>query len=381
MLLGTGAGTCLYCARVMRHSIKLKSNYAQIQFDKILHRKFYLAASTYFTLPKQVTACTPSLNRQISTLTRADLQLLSSKSFHSAASNLNKTNTDGDDGTQVKVKDNIVTIPNLLCVSRIVAAPVLTNLIVNGQFEAASLLFLAAGFTDLLDGWIARNFKGQSSSLGSFLDPLADKILVCTLYLSLTFANLIPPSLCGLIVSRDLFLVYAGLYIRYMSVEPPFTIKKYFDVSLPTATVQPTTISKINTGLQFLLIAVSLGGPVLHYTGHPALHYLWALTGTTTFLSAVSYAFMKDTYKFSHREYDHQFGKKLTAFILFLIFNIVFTLKFPTQQMSGIVQQDKECPLTGSKGADCPIDDQQNETDFYSERTNQYYLKMIKNKE
>jgi len=383
--MGRGGGTCLNCARVMRHSIKLNSNYAQFELENILHRKLYLAVSTslhhktYFNIPTQVTTST-SLNKQISTLTRADLQFLSYKHFHTAPPNLDKTNTDGDAGSQVKVKDKIVTIPNLLCVSRIVAAPVLTNLIVNGQFEAATLLFLAAGFTDLLDGWIARNFKGQSSSLGSFLDPLADKILVCTLYLSLTFANLIPPSLCGLIVSRDLFLVYAGLYIRYMSVQPPFTLKKYFDVSLPTATVQPTTISKLNTGLQFLLIAVSLGGPVLQYTGHPSLHYLWAATGTTTFLSAVSYAFMKDTYKFSHREYDHQFGKKLTAFILFLIFNIVFTLKFPTQQISG-GGQDKECPLTGTKGGDCPIVDQEDEKDFYSERTNQYYLKKIKNKE
>ena len=61
---------------------------------------------------------------------------------------------------------------------------------------------------------------------------------------SLTYANLIPASLTGLIVSRDLFLVYAGLYIRYMSVVPPFTLQKYFDPTLPTATVQPTTISK-----------------------------------------------------------------------------------------------------------------------------------------
>jgi len=277
-------------------------------------------------------------------------------------------------------KDNIVTVPNLLCVSRIVAAPVLVNLMVQGKFEAASLLFLAAGATDLLDGWIARNFKGQASSLGSFLDPLADKILVCTLYMSLTYTNLIPPSLTGLIVSRDLFLVYAGLYIRYMSVPPPFTIKKYFDVSLPSATIQPTLISKINTGLQFMLIAVSLGAPVFQYTGHPALHYLWALTGTTTFLSAVSYAFMKDTYKFSNRDYDHQFGKKLTAFILFILFNVAFTMSFPTQKWSG-VDSDAECPLTGQKGAapdgDCPILEE-SEEDFYSTSSNNYYLKQVR---
>ena len=178
-------------------------------------------------------------------------------------------------------------------VYRIAAAPYLSHLIVNGDFFLASCLFVYAGATDFLDGYIARNFKNQASSLGSFLDPLSDKILVCTAFLSLTYANLIPASLTGLIVSRDLFLVYAGLYIRYMSVVPPFTFKKYFDPRLPTATVQPTTISKINTALQFLLIAVSLGAPLVHLQNHPYLHYLWAATGTTTFLSAVSYAFMK----------------------------------------------------------------------------------------
>ena len=116
-----------------------------------------------------------------------------------------------------------------------------------------------------------------------------------------------------------------------MSVVPPFSLKKYFDPTLPTATIQPTTISKVNTALQFLLIAVSLGAPLLQLQNHPYLHYLWAATGTTTFLSAVSYAFMKNTYKFSHREYDHQFGKKLTAFILFIVFNFGFTLSFPSQ--------------------------------------------------
>jgi len=273
-----------------------------------------------------------------------------------------------DDGVK---KDRILTVPNMLCVSRIVAAPVLANSIINGDFLFASGLFIYAGATDFLDGYIARNFKNQASSLGSFLDPLSDKILVCTVFLSLTYANLIPASLTGLIVSRDLFLVYAGLYIRYMSVIPPFTLKKYFDPTLPTATVQPTTISKVNTALQFLLIAVSLGAPLLELQNHPYLHYLWAATGATTFLSAVSYAFMKDTYKFSHKAYDHQFGKKLTAFILFILFNIGFTLSFPSSQ----VPKEKsvgDCPITGKSGSD---------QDIYSERTNMYYRKMIKNKD
>ena len=61
---------------------------------------------------------------------------------------------------------------------RIVAAPYIAQNIINGNFPLACGLFVYAGATDFLDGYIARNFKNQSSSLGSFLDPLSDKILV-----------------------------------------------------------------------------------------------------------------------------------------------------------------------------------------------------------
>jgi cardiolipin synthase len=63
--------------------------------------------------------------------------------------------------------------------------------------------------------------------LGSFLDPLADKILVSTLFLSLTYVQLIPIALTSLVVSRDIFLVYAGLYVRYMGVVPPVRIHSF----------------------------------------------------------------------------------------------------------------------------------------------------------
>ena len=73
---------------------------------------------------------------------------------------------------------------------------------------------------------------------------------------------------------------------------------------------------------------------------------------------------MKDTYKFSHKEYDHQFGKKLFAFVLFILLNIGFTLTFPAKPM---VKSGADCPITGGP-------------DPYSEPTNQYYLKMIRNR-
>ena len=131
---------------------------------------------------------------------------------------------------------------------------------------------------------------------------------------------------------------------------------------------------KVNTALQFLLIAVSLGAPVLGLQHHPSLHYLWAATGATTFLSAVSYAFMKvlsgtkqlhntivimlliqDTYKFSHKPYDHQFGKKLTAFILFILFNIGFTLSFPSQVKTGAFDAEEAREKLHDIMMSCPL--------------------------
>lgn len=222
-------------------------------------------------------------------------------------------------------RERIVTVPNLLCVSRIAAAPLLAHLIIDkGDFPLAVAVFFFAGLTDVLDGFIARKVPGQASSLGSFLDPLADKVLVTALYLSLTYVGIIPPALTSLVVSRDVLLVYAGLYIRYMSVAPPFSVKKYFDVSLPTAQVQPPTISKVNTVFQFALIGAALTTPVFGLQNHPAFNGLCVITACTTFASAVSYAFMRDTYKFSQREYDHQFGKKLAAFLFYIGFNVAF---------------------------------------------------------
>ncbi|CAG0896113.1 unnamed protein product [Darwinula stevensoni] len=75
--------------------------------------------------------------------------------------------------------------------------------------------------SDVCDGMIARNFRNQQSMLGSFLDPMADKVLVAVLFLSLTYKDLIPLPLTTLIIARDICLMSAGFYIRYRSLPPP----------------------------------------------------------------------------------------------------------------------------------------------------------------
>lgn len=187
-------------------------------------------------------------------------------------------------------KENIKTIPNFLTTLRMTSAPILAYLVVSDHFGLALGVFVVAGITDLLDGYIARNFKNQKTALGTALDPLADKLLMCFLTLSLTSADLIPVPLTALILSRDAGLILASFYIRYMTLAPPRTLSRYFDVSHVTAKLHPSNLSKANTALQLLYVACTLASPVFDYVGHPMLQGLMYITATTTFLSGADYA-------------------------------------------------------------------------------------------
>lgn len=202
---------------------------------------------------------------------------------------------------QEKPKDqfeNVLTIPNVLTVSRIVMCPLLAYLVVQHDYSTAFFLFSVAGATDLLDGWIARTFPSQSSLAGSFLDPMADKILISTLFLSLTYSSLIPLPLTALIIARDIGLIGAGFYVRFVSLTPPRTVRRYFDVTLQSAQLAPMKISKYNTALQLLLAATSLAVPAFDLPCNDLLPLLWYVTGTTTVISGLSYVlYAKNTYR------------------------------------------------------------------------------------
>lgn len=158
-------------------------------------------------------------------------------------------------------------------------------------------MFAYAGITDLLDGYIARRYPSQASSFGSYLDPLADKLLVSTLFISLTAVHLIPVVLTTLVIIRDVLLIGAAFYVRYISLPPPKTFRRYFDVTHATAQLQPTFVSKFNTVVQLSLVAATLAAPVLNYVDSVALIYLWYLTAGTTVASGLSYIFAKNTFR------------------------------------------------------------------------------------
>ncbi|XP_069000290.1 cardiolipin synthase (CMP-forming) [Embiotoca jacksoni] len=185
--------------------------------------------------------------------------------------------------------ENPWTIPNLLCVSRILLAPFLGHLIIQQHFHLSLALFTLAGATDLLDGYIARTWPTQKSALGSALDPLADKILISFLYVSLTYAGLIPAPLTALVIFRDIGLIAAVFWVRYKTVPPPVTLSKFFNPCYTTAQLKPTLFSKVNTAIQLCLVAASLAAPVFQYTDSILLQSLWYITAVTTAASGYSY--------------------------------------------------------------------------------------------
>ncbi|XP_063426184.1 probable cardiolipin synthase (CMP-forming) [Mytilus trossulus] len=216
------------------------------------------------------------------------IQTLSTTSVYNRSSDTPNT-PDKDSSKDIKdIKEQIINIPNVLTMSRIVATPFLGYLVVQEAYTPAFCIFVVAGMTDVLDGYIARNFN-QMTVLGSALDPLADKLLVSVLTVTLTMSSLMPVPLAAVILGRDILLILASLYFRYISLPPPKTFSRFCDVTNATVKLHPSNISKLNTFLQLTLIASSLAAPVFGFMDHAALQTLWYLTGTTTIASGVGY--------------------------------------------------------------------------------------------
>ena len=192
---------------------------------------------------------------------------------------------------------------------------------------AAITLFAYASVTDLVDGWIARKW-GLQTVVGTVIDPMADKALMTVVTVALAMKGALPseckpwsydespteqrlstvlllqlitvfPSvpLAVLILGRDILLGLSALYYRYISLPPPRTFARYWDFSLPSAEVRPTSISKINTFLQLGLIGATMSGLAmggLEETAQTALELSWWVVAATTVWSGGSYVWGKN---------------------------------------------------------------------------------------
>ncbi|KAK9474397.1 CDP-alcohol phosphatidyltransferase-domain-containing protein [Dipodascopsis tothii] len=201
-------------------------------------------------------------------------------------------------------REDIYTVPNILTASRLAVTPVIAYLLLHQDYTWSLGLFMYAAVTDAVDGYIARKWNLQSV-VGSVIDPMADKFLMVTLTGCLAYTGGLPIWLAVIILGRDILLGISAIYYRYISLPPPKTFKRYWDFSLPSAEVHPTTISKYNTVLQMGLVALCVVEPVALTYMEPAMAsaFRTGMTGleytvaTTTVLSGLSYVFSKNAVK------------------------------------------------------------------------------------
>ena len=132
-------------------------------------------------------------------------------------------------------------LPNTLSIFRIILTVPIVIAVLKEQYFLVLLLFILAGITDALDGWIAKHYSLQSR-LGSILDPTADKILLTCTFISLYWVGLLPLWVLLIIFARDLMIVAAavGYFLGEMTSESDL--------------LDPSLISKFNTVLQILLV-------------------------------------------------------------------------------------------------------------------------------
>jgi cardiolipin synthase len=166
-----------------------------------------------------------------------------------------------------------LSIPNLITLARILLVPVIVWAIASNQMQIAFALFLIAGLSDLVDGFLAKRF-GMATELGAYLDPLADKAMIVSIYVTLGIADIIPRWLVILVVSRDIMIV-AAIMLSWL-IDKPVKLK-------------PLTVSKLNTVAQILLALLVLASLSIGFDAEIAILALTVLVAVLTLLSVAFY--------------------------------------------------------------------------------------------
>jgi cardiolipin synthase len=166
---------------------------------------------------------------------------------------------------------NIANIPNIITLGRIILVPIVVWAIASNQMEIAFAVFIVAGVSDAVDGFLAKRFN-MTSELGALLDPLADKALLVSIYIALGIWGAIPRWIVILVVSRDIMIVSAVI-VSWLFGKP--------------VQMKPLMVSKLNTAAQVAFAALVLGSLGFGFQKSPYDSILMALVTVFT-LSSVS---------------------------------------------------------------------------------------------
>ena len=213
-------------------------------------------------------------------------------SHSSSSSPLREKGEKGGDSQKVSINSaatswakQLRSIPNIITVSRNASTPILSYLILTESYQYAVGGCILFGISDWLDGYIARNYEGQSTVLGTYLDPLADKFMINTLAVSLWYTALLPGPLVGIWLARDVGLIVTSFVFVANRTKGGESV---INPETTPLKVQPSTISKVNTIFQFLTISGGMAQPLIGLDPNIVLGLCW-ITGGTTVLSGLGY--------------------------------------------------------------------------------------------
>ena len=165
-----------------------------------------------------------------------------------------------------------LSIPNIITLGRILLVPVIIWAIASNQMEIAFALFVVAGISDAVDGFLAKRFN-MASELGALLDPIADKALLVSIYVALGIWGAVPRWIVILVVSRDVMIVGAVL------------VSWLFGRPIP---MKPLMVSKLNTVAQVAFAALVLASLGFRFESSP---YDMILMGFVTIFTLLSVSF------------------------------------------------------------------------------------------
>lgn len=169
----------------------------------------------------------------------------------------------------------MLNIPNTLTILRVLLIPVFVISLMDGHFALSFVIFVVAGITDAIDGVIAR-ITNQRTTLGAYLDPTADKLLLTCAFLALAILKAIPSWLAVIVITRDVIISLGFMILFLMDRKPE---------------IKPTALSKLNTVVQVLTIAIVLFSKIEPSFSTVVPGMIWA-TASTTILTGLHYIYL-----------------------------------------------------------------------------------------
>ncbi|MFI5015567.1 MAG: CDP-alcohol phosphatidyltransferase family protein [Hyphomicrobiales bacterium] len=167
----------------------------------------------------------------------------------------------------------MINLPNFITIGRLLLVPFLIVMITQGRWLAAAVCFVVAGVSDAVDGFIAKRFSLRTE-LGAYIDPLADKALLMSIYVTLAVVGTLPGWLAVTVVSRDV-MIMVGVIVAWL-IKRPLAIK-------------PLLVSKVNTAAQIGFAGLVLGANAFSIDLDGMRDWMMALIAVLTVASAGAY--------------------------------------------------------------------------------------------